>query len=95
MTLQESGEMYLETILILYNRRGYVRSIDVAEEMQLSRPSVSRGMKLLREQKLLVTCGTGFHWDAPDHFRLVYLPRIEVLEDAMNRLSDFLKGYRR
>ena len=50
---------------------------------------------LLREQKLLVTCGTGFHWDAPDHFRLVYLPRIEVLEDAMNRLSDFLKGYRR
>ena len=47
--MRESGEMYLETILILYNRRGYVRSIDVAEEMQLSRPSVSRGMAKLRE----------------------------------------------
>ena len=47
--MRESGEMYLETILILYNRRGYVSSIDVAEEMQLSRPSVSRGMSKLRE----------------------------------------------
>ena len=47
--MRESGEMYLETILVLMNQKGSVRSIDVAEEMNLSRPSVSRGMSKLRE----------------------------------------------
>ncbi len=52
-------------------------------------------LDLLHSKKILVTCGTGFNWDKPDHFRIVYLPRVEVLEEAMNRLSDFLKSYRR
>ena len=49
MKLMESGEMYLETILILKNKYGYVRSIDIAHEMNYSKPSVSRAISLLKE----------------------------------------------
>ena len=49
MVLQESGEMYLETILILSRKRKFVRAIDVGEEMGFSRPSVSRAVHLLAE----------------------------------------------
>lgn len=49
MKLQESGEMYLETILVLKQRFGYVRSIDIAHELNFSKPSVSRAISLLRE----------------------------------------------
>ncbi len=49
MELHESGEMYLETILILKRRFGYVRSIDIANEMNVSKPSVSRAVGLLKE----------------------------------------------
>ena len=48
MTLQESGEMYLETILILSKKSSYVRSVDVSEYMGYSRPSVSRAVGLLK-----------------------------------------------
>ena len=48
MNLLESGEMYLETILILQNKNTNVRSIDVSNEMQFSKPSVSRAVKLLK-----------------------------------------------
>ena len=48
MALQESGEMYLETILILSQRGKAVRSIDVAEEMGFSKPSVSRAVGILK-----------------------------------------------
>lgn len=48
MILLESGEMYLETILILQQKNAKVRSIDISEEMQFSKPSVSRAVKLLR-----------------------------------------------
>lgn len=49
MTLQESGEMYLETILVLSRSNSFVRSLDVAEYMGFSKPSISRAIKLLRE----------------------------------------------
>ena len=49
MVLQESGEMYLETILILSQKNSLVRAIDVGEEMGFSRPSVSRAVHLLAE----------------------------------------------
>ncbi len=48
MKLQESGENYLETILVLKKRLGYVRSIDVATELGFSKPSVSRAMGILK-----------------------------------------------
>ena len=49
MNLQESGEMYLETILVLSGRSGTVRSIDIVEHMGYSKPSVSRAVGVLRE----------------------------------------------
>jgi len=49
MKMQESGENYLETILILKQEKGYVRSIDIALKLDFSKPSVSRAMGLLRE----------------------------------------------
>lgn len=52
--IQESGEMYLETILILENKQGSVRSIDVAEYMGYSKPSVSRAVGVLKENGYLV-----------------------------------------
>lgn len=48
---------------------------------------------LLREKKILLVQGSGFNWKEPDHFRIVYLPRIEILQDAMGKLGDFLATY--
>ena len=59
MQLQESGEMYLETILIL-SRRGAVRSLDVAEYMHFSKPSVSRAVSLLKNGGFIVVDKNGF-----------------------------------
>ena len=49
MHLQESGEMYLETICILSKKSSYVRSIDVGEYMGYSKPSVSRAVSILKK----------------------------------------------
>ena len=59
MAMQESGEMYLETIYILSQQSGSVRSIDVAEEMGYSKPSVSRAVGLLKKEGLLLMDETG------------------------------------
>ena len=48
MALLESGENYLETILILHHRNGNVRSIDIATELNFSKPSVSRAVSILK-----------------------------------------------
>ncbi len=60
MALQESGEMYLETILILSNRLATVRAIDVAEQMGYSKPSVSRAVGLLKKDGYITVDGDGF-----------------------------------
>lgn len=51
-------------------------------------------LDLLRAKKILVVPGSGFNWQEPDHFRIVYLPEAEQLEKAMNDLGDFLSDYR-
>ena len=53
MALQESGEMYLETILILSRQSGSVRSIDISEHMGYSKPSVSRAVGLLKNDAFI------------------------------------------
>lgn len=58
--MHESGEMYLETIYVLGQRQQNVRSIDVAEEMGFSKPSVSRGVSILKQQGYLIVDGNGF-----------------------------------
>lgn len=60
MKIQESAENYLETILVLKGRKGEVRSIDIANEMNFSRPSVSHAMKQFRENGLIVMDENGY-----------------------------------
>lgn len=60
MYIQESGEMYLETILILTNKQKNVRAIDVGEYMGFSKPSVSRAMGILKSGGLVETDKDGF-----------------------------------
>lgn len=60
MNLQESGEMYLETILILTEKNPHVRSIDVCEYMGFSKPSVSRAIGLLKNGGYVSVDGDGY-----------------------------------
>ncbi len=58
--IHESGENYLETILILQNRGVSVRSIDIVREMEISKPSVSRAMGILREGGFVLVDPDGY-----------------------------------
>ena len=60
MKIQESAENYLETILILKNKNGAVRSIDIANELGFSKPSVSVAMKNLRENGYIEVDSSGY-----------------------------------
>ena len=52
-------------------------------------------LELLEEEKVLLVQGTGFNWPQPDHFRLVFLPNTDDLQDSMQRITRFFDGYRR
>lgn len=77
MTIQESGEMYLESILILSKKKNYVRSVDVSEYMNYSKPSVSRAVNLLRD-------GGYLNIDQSGHLTLTELGR-EIAEKIYDR----------
>lgn len=51
-------------------------------------------LDFLRKEKILIVQGSGFNWKRPDHFRIVYLPEISILEKATNGLENFLKYYK-
>lgn len=50
-------------------------------------------LDLLKEKKILITHGGGFHWEQPDHFRIVYMPEVEVLKKAVKSMTDFFAHY--
>ena len=50
-------------------------------------------LDFLRSKRVLLVHGGGFNWKEPDHFRIVYLPRVEVLQKSMKKLRDFLEDY--
>ncbi len=60
MHLQESGEMYLESIFVLLRKCERVRSLDVAEHMGFSKPSVSRAMALLKKENYILVDKNGY-----------------------------------
>ena len=60
MALQESGEMYLDTILILSRKNEQVRSVDISEHMGYSKPSVSRAVGLLKKDGFIIVEREGF-----------------------------------
>ena len=64
-----------------------VKKFNILDDQQFA-------LDFLREKRVLFVPGSGFNWKEPDHFRLVYLPRIEELEEAMGKLADFLSSYR-
>ena len=85
MALQESGEMYLETILILSRQRSCVRSVDISEYMGYSKPSVSRAVGLLKAGNYIVI-------DEDGHITLTE-SGLETAEKIMRRhelLTDLL-----
>ncbi len=51
-------------------------------------------LDLLRQTGVLVTCGSGFNWPEPDHFRIVYLPGRRTLDKALNKMEAFLQNYK-
>ena len=50
-------------------------------------------LDLLKDKKILLIHGGGFNWNQPDHFRVVYLPRIEVLKESVSKIADFFSYY--
>lgn len=88
MALQESGEMYLETILVL-SRRGPVRSIDISEYMGYSKPSVSRAVGLLKAGEYIRIDKDGFITLTPSGNEVAQkiLERHEVLTGMLVRLG--------
>lgn len=60
MELKESGEMYLETILVLSKKQENVRSLDIARYMHYSKPSISRAMGILRNAKYIAVDDSGY-----------------------------------
>jgi alanine-synthesizing transaminase len=51
-------------------------------------------LDLLKSEKILLVQGTGFNWKSPDHFRIVFLPPLEVMKEALTRLRSFLEHYK-
>ena len=60
MELKESGEMYLETILVLSQKQENVRSLDIAKHLHYSKPSISRAMGILRNAKYITMDDSGY-----------------------------------
>ena len=69
MVIRESAEDYLETILVLKNRLGNVRSIDIAHELSFSKPSVSVAMKNLRLNNYIPDKFSDFNWGGSGNCR--------------------------
>lgn len=88
MALLESGEMYLESILILSERRALVRAIDVGEYLGYSKPSVSRAMGLLRRDGYLTVDAATGHIRLTDQGRAV----AETIYERHRVLADILTG---
>ena len=87
MHIYESAEDYLETILILKQRNGMVRSIDIAREKNISKPSVSIAMKKLREN--------GYIEVSPEGFLTLLPPGLEIAQRIYRRhtmLTGFLES---
>ncbi len=63
-----------------------VKKFNISDDEQFA-------LDFLREKHVLIVQGTGFNWKEPDHFRIVFLPRVEQLREATAKLSDFLSTY--
>ncbi len=86
MKMLESGENYIETILVLQKRSGHVHSVDVANELGYSRASVSRAMGILRKKELITIDELGHIHFTPQGFELA-----EKIYERHHILTSFLE----
>ena len=89
MAIHESGEDYLEAILMIKERNGNVRSIDVAHELSFSKPSVSVAMKHLRERNHITVTDAGFIYlteEGRSIAEMIY-ERHEMIIDFLEKLG--------
>ncbi|MBR3878827.1 MAG: metal-dependent transcriptional regulator [Clostridia bacterium] len=87
MHIQESGQMYLETIYVLSKTKNLVRAIDVCEQMGYSKPSVSRAMGILKKESLISIDPSG-HIALTDKGRAI----AESMYERHTLLSSFLES---
>jgi len=87
LKIHESAENYLETILVLSQRNSNVRSIDIVNELNFSKPSVSIAMKHLREDGLIEMDATGFITLTEKG-----LPIAQMVYERHRTLTEFLKA---
>ncbi len=89
MNIYESAEDYLERILIIQHEKGFVRSIDIAHELNFSKPSVSVAMKKLRENDYIKVDDSGYITltDAGYKIASSILERHEVLTTLLKKLG--------
>ncbi len=89
MNIYESAEDYLERILIIQHEKGFVRSIDIAHELNFSKPSVSVAMKKLRENDYIKVDDSGYITltDAGYKIASTILERHEVLTTLLKQLG--------
>lgn len=87
--MHESGEMYLETILVLSGERDFVRSIDICEYMGYSKPSVSRAVGILKKEGHIVVDGNGHITltETGSHIANTILERHTILTNALIALG--------
>lgn len=89
MIIKESAENYLESILVIKNTKGFVRSIDIANDLGVSKPSVSVAMKNFREEGYITVDGDGnidLTEKGLDIARRVY-ERHEIISEALMALG--------
>lgn len=83
--IHESGEDYLETILMLHNKNGYVRSIDIANELNYTKPSISRAVSILKNSNYITV-------DKNGHILLTDLGKetAEKIYERHNVITEFM-----
>lgn len=88
MKILESGENYLETILVLQKKKGNVRAVDVAAELNFSKPSVSRALGILRTEELIaIDAKSGIIAFTPRG-----LERAQAIYERHRTLTRYLEG---
>ena len=84
--MQESGEMYLETILVLSKKKAPVRSLDVANQLGFSKPSVSRAIGILKNEEYIKVDEKGYITLTPEGFKIatkIYERHVVITELLM------------
>ena len=94
------SETQFNVLALIYDQAeegGGLSQVDLSRMLLVDRSNITSdeqfALDLLRQEKVLVVQGTGFNWPKPDHFRVVFLPRLEDLKESLDRIEHFLSAY--